>query len=160
MITTADLFAEAETANIRVHWADLAGRLRGCYYADKSRKVILLANALANQETLLRCVLAEELGHHFTSIGMGLPICGLSYLGRLINVDKQEFKAVRWAVGYLLPTAQFIKAKNEDRWRIAERFMVTEEFVILKQGLLRRGNYEESHMGHGVSIYADGYGMG
>lgn len=160
MITTADLFASVENAHIKVHWADLAGRLRGCYYADKNQKIILLANSIANQETVLRCVLAEELGHHFTSIGVCLPVVGLSYIGRLINVDRQEAKAVRWAVNYLLPTAYFIEAAHEETWQVAERFMVTEEFVKLKQRLLRRGSYEESRVGDGASNYADSYGMG
>lgn len=72
-----------------------------------------------------RCVLAEELGHHYTSYG------NIINYGKLIN-KKQEKRARNWAYEKLIGIVGLINAYNSgvrNRYELAEYFDVTEEFL-------------------------------
>jgi Zn-dependent peptidase ImmA (M78 family) len=72
------------------------------------------------------CVLAEELGHYYTSVGNILD-------QNNVNNKKQELVARRWATNILLCPADLIdacRAGNEYISDIAEFLGVTSEFLI------------------------------
>lgn len=72
-----------------------------------------------------RCILAEELGHHYTSYG------NIIKYGKLIN-KKQEKRARNWAYDKLIGIVGLITAYNSgvrNRYELAEYFDVTEEFL-------------------------------
>ena len=50
-------------------------------------------------------VLAEELGHHFTSMGDNIE--PKNYFDK-VNIDKCEAKALRWACNFLVPKDELI----------------------------------------------------
>lgn len=79
------------------------------------------------------CVLAEEIGHHETSIGNILDQTDID------NV-KQELKARRWAYEKILPIERIIAAFQlgiQQVWELAEHLDVDEQF--LKDALAHYG---------------------
>ncbi|MBZ1328016.1 ImmA/IrrE family metallo-endopeptidase [Clostridium botulinum] len=72
-----------------------------------------------------RCILAEELGHFFTSFG---DITNQSK----INNKKQEVVARRWGYNKLIPISALKKAYRKGyktKYEIAEYLQVTENFL-------------------------------
>lgn len=71
------------------------------------------------------CVLAEELGHHHTSVG---DILDMSDVGN----RKQERQARLWGYNKLIGLSGLIKAYEagcQDRFEVAEYLEVTEEYL-------------------------------
>ena len=85
-----------------------------------------------------RCVLAEEIGHYFTTTTNVLP-------EKITNAQtKQEImaaenQALQWAALYLIPTASLLFALNYGLTEIAQLakwFNVTEDMLIFRLKLL------------------------
>lgn len=116
------LLDEAEKGNVKVVSLPLPGRLKGLY-ADNT-----IAINTHLQTTVERtCILAEELGHYYTTAGNILD------QSKLIN-RKQEHKARRWAVRKLIKIEDFIRAFEDgiqNRTELAEFLEVTESFIAL-----------------------------
>jgi Zn-dependent peptidase ImmA (M78 family) len=79
-----------------------------------------------------RSVLAEELGHHFTSSGETHPQTGMAYYNR-IQHDRIESRATKWAADFLIPT-ELLLCKVEDCsvsciHELADAFQVTVELI-------------------------------
>lgn len=71
------------------------------------------------------CVLAEELGHHHTSVG---DILDMTDIGN----RKQERQAILWGYNKLIGLAGIIKAFEagcQDRFEVAEYLGVTDEYL-------------------------------
>ena len=116
------LLAETENENIIVHENfDLAGtRIKGLY-CDSS---VALSNEL-NTSAEKVCVLAEELGHYYTTTGDILD-------QNNIKNRKQEQQARTWAYNRLIGLMGIInsyKAGCRNSTEIAEYLNVTEEFL-------------------------------
>ena len=116
------LLAETENENIIVHENfDLAGtRIKGLY-CDSS---VALSNEL-NTSAEKVCVLAEELGHYYTTTGDILD-------QNNIENRKQEQQARTWAYNRLIGLMGIInsyKAGCRNSTEIAEYLNVTEEFL-------------------------------
>lgn len=89
------------------------------------------------------CVLAEELGHHLTTVGNILD-------QTIVANRKQELRARRWAYEKLVPLASLIdafKAGVTNQYELAEFLGVTESFLVQalkyyqsKYGLTKRVN--------------------
>ncbi len=78
-------------------------------------------------------VLAEELGHHFTSLG-NLTITSKNYSEKLIK-NKQEYKAKSWATNFLISDDEFIQALYDcisTPCDMCEHFNVTDEILKYK----------------------------
>lgn len=78
-------------------------------------------------------VLAEELGHHFTSLG-NLTIESKSYCERLMK-NKQEYKAKSWAANFLISDEDFVQALYDcisTSYDMCEYFNVTYEILEYK----------------------------
>jgi Zn-dependent peptidase ImmA (M78 family) len=138
--TLLTLLNEAEKECIEVVSLPFKGNLKGLYYD----KVIGLNK---NLETTAEkcCVLAEELGHYYTSVGNILD-------QKQVQNRKQEHLARAWAFKKLVPLDKLIQAFNEGirtRYELAEYLNVTEKFLCdaisyykEKYGLYRRiGHY-------------------
>jgi len=94
----------AEREGIEVRWWDFHPSVLGLYWHPLSLPpVIGLNNAIEHNTPLLRTVMAEELGHHFTSSGRGLYRTFCHYRQRL-ELSRIEYRALRWAAEHLMPT--------------------------------------------------------
>lgn len=105
--------------------ATLPTGLKGFYAASKSCRLVLLSKDMktVNEKT---CVLAEEIGHHFMTVG---DITDQS----IISNRKQEEKARRWAIRRIASLKDLISA-FEAGCRTKEEFIdyinITEEFLL------------------------------
>ena len=118
----------AKNEHIIVQPADFPYPLRGIYIDDGKLKMIGIAKDI---ETLAerRSVFAEELGHHFTSVG-NATVCHC-YVDRIF-IDKTERKAMVWAGHYLVPERDLddaVKQGHVSLWDLADYFTVTEKFM-------------------------------
>lgn len=113
------LLDEAQSYNINIYECDLKTDKECGYYLDNN--IVINSNITSTQKY---CVLAEELGHHFTSCG------DIRNLTKVEN-KKQENKARRW--GYdkicgLDKIAAAIKEGARNKYEIAEKLGVTDEY--------------------------------
>ncbi|MBU5677881.1 ImmA/IrrE family metallo-endopeptidase [Alkaliphilus sp. MSJ-5] len=117
-MTYERLMIESEY-EVKIKEKSLEYGFKGLY---KNGKVIIDRNLKVAEKT---CILAEELGHHYTTIGNIID-------QTKIENRKQELKARRWAVDKLIRVEQFIdafKAGVRNRHELAEFLEVTEEFI-------------------------------
>ncbi len=76
-------------------------------------------------ESEYRCVLSEELGHHYTSDGNIIDY-------KSIESQRQEDRANRWALNEILPLEAFVEAYNHgcrNKFEIADFLFITEDFL-------------------------------
>lgn len=125
-----ELLKLAETNGIVVEYWNFKPPLQGVYWAHPGLPpVIGLSSALCANRIKLRCVLAEELGHHFTTVGQYIPQGPVEYFnyGKRLEISFAEARALRWAAQYLIPLDALIrelKSGLRDR-ELAECFEVT-----------------------------------
>lgn len=117
-----ELLFEANAANIEIHeHAFNNNRLKGLY-VDGNIILNKTANLSENEKC---CVIAEELGHHYTSYGNILD-------QSCVTKRKQEHRARSWAYEKIVTLDKFILALNvgvRNRHELAELCEVTEEFL-------------------------------
>lgn len=134
------LLQEAERENIEVVSLQLKGKIKGLYYDG-----IIAINENISTTAEKTCVLAEELGHYYTSSGNILDTS-------IITNRKQEVKARRWAVKRLVTLKNIINAFESgcrNMYEMAEYIGVTEEFLrdafatyyAMYGKFKKRGNY-------------------
>lgn len=119
----------AESENILVDYFILPADLLGVYYRTKNMPpVILLHSRLKDNRRLLRCVFAEEMGHHFTT---GCNLMAFARISRHAAL-KYEEEAQWWATKYLIPfneLTEVVLRGNVEIFDIADHFSVTERFL-------------------------------
>lgn len=106
--------------DVKIKELPLKYGFKGLY---KNKKVIIDSNIDTNKEKA--CILAEELGHHFTSYGDIIDQSDIR------NV-KQELKARAWAYERLVGIVDLInahKAGVKGRYELAEFLEVPEWFL-------------------------------
>jgi len=114
------LYKLIDQENIRLVEDDIPGRVKGLYF---DHIIVLHKNIETASER--NCILAEELGHHFTSSGNILDQSSLSTI-------KQENSARRWAAEQLIKPDKLIdsfKAGVRSRWELSQFLDVTEAFI-------------------------------
>lgn len=114
------LLREAEQQGIEVCELPLRGKLKGLYY-----KNAICINRRLSQTTEKNCILAEELGHHHTSVGNILDQSD-------VRNRKQEQRARSWAYERLVPLNTIVQAHRlgvRNRFELAEYLNVTEDFL-------------------------------
>lgn len=114
------LLSEAEDNDLEVICQPLKGKIKGLY-CDK----VIVINSNLPTTAEKTCVLAEELGHYYTSCGNIIDTTDTSN-------RKQEVKARRWAAKRLVPLKSIIsafKASCRNMYEVAEHIGVTEEFL-------------------------------
>lgn len=126
------LLKMASEQGIVVEYWDFQKPLEAVYWSFPGLPpVIGLAKSLFESRAHFRCVLAEELGHHFTTVGTTIPRAFLHYRGRL-DISRAEYRAMRWAALHLIPLdklREVIKKGVRERWELAEHFDVTEDMI-------------------------------
>ncbi len=134
----------AESEQIKVEYFSFNDPLKGIYYVEAGMPPIIgLDYSLNDSIPLLRSVMAEELGHHFTSVGICMPKEFYNYAARQ-HIDKAEYKALRWAANYLISDDALLDALREvldGVSTLAEYFMVTPEIVRLRLKLFEKPVY-------------------
>lgn len=104
------------------------------FVARNGSRVILILKHLQNNVSRLTEILAEELGHYFTSTGENiLPV---NYFDRL-KIGKCENKALKWACDFLIPTNDLIDSFLRNFYTdsidlIAEDLNVSRDILIQK----------------------------
>ena len=115
-----ELVCEAEESGIEVIEMNFIGSLKGLY----SENTIAIDCKL-NTSKEKKCVLAEELGHHYTSFGNILST-------KDIRSIKQEKIARNWGYEKLAGITLIIdayKKRMRNRHEMAEYLNITEEFL-------------------------------
>lgn len=99
----------AEKENIIIKFVDEIPEVfaEALYISKFGIRMILMANILKSNTIRMTEVLAEELGHHFTSMGDNIE--PKNYFDK-VNIDKCEAKALRWACNFLVPKDELIDA--------------------------------------------------
>lgn len=127
-----DLCLLAEEQGIYVIDWDFDHSINGIYYHEEGRRpAIGIARRIREGSCLFRCVMAEELGHHFTSTGNILPVKCSNYRLRLA-INRAEYQARKWGALRLMPAEQVknaLVAGITEVWELAEDFGVTEDLV-------------------------------
>lgn len=119
-LTYEQLVHEAYINEVSVYEKIMKPRIKGLY-ADN----IIWINKSIISITEKKCVLGEELGHHYTSTGDILE------QNSIVN-RKQELRARRWAYNKLVPLEMIISAHHShvaNKYELAEFLNVTEEFL-------------------------------
>jgi hypothetical protein len=133
-----EMYKLADQEGIEIEWQEFMPPIRGIYWAPAGiPPVIWLDKSLENNAKLLRCVMAEELGHHFTLDRDCLCRTYFNYRDRLA-VSRAEYRAWRWAAEYLIPMGDFkraIRSGIATKWELSEHFDVTEQMVEFRLGL-------------------------
>jgi len=135
MTSNDTIYALASEEHITITLAPLPKKIHGFYSISDNRPQIVMNESLSEESAAYRCVLAEELGHHFTSPVEALPRSGMAYYDRLQH-ERIESKAVRWAADFLIPTEQLL-SRIEDCsvsciQELANTFQVTVELILCK----------------------------
>lgn len=118
-MTFEQLAQIVENENIEYIEMTFPADLKGLCKANK----IGISNKLSIVEK--KCVLAEELGHFYTTTGNIIDL-------KSIQNCKQEMKARKWSYEKLVPLRSLINASCEgctNRYELAECLEVTEEFL-------------------------------
>lgn len=126
------LFRIAEENDIIIEYVSFPRNIQGLYYKEPGLPPMIGINErIVSNTKLFACVLAEELGHHFTTVG---DTCAeyYSYAARL-DIDKKETMAMKWATETLLPAYEIVEAAREGITTfedLADKLEVTGEFLL------------------------------
>jgi Zn-dependent peptidase ImmA (M78 family) len=126
------LFEIASENDISIEYVNFPANIQGLYFKDEGIDPVIGINKnITSDQRLFTCVLAEELGHHFTTVG-DCAAEYYSYSDRLI-VNKKETLALKWATERLLPIeeiVQAIKSRIFEFSDMASFLQVTEQFLL------------------------------
>lgn len=107
---------------------------KGIYIkVDGINPLIVIDSSIVNNNAKYISILAEELGHHFTTFG-NLLVPSKYYMDKLIK-DKKENIARKWAANYLISDEEFVQALLScinNSFDMCEHFNVTYELLIYK----------------------------
>jgi Zn-dependent peptidase ImmA (M78 family) len=138
----------AEQQKIIIDEYPLGEELRAIYLKirELENPIIFLNKNLSYYSPETRCVLAEELGHYFTTIGNAL------YQHRnysdVLMVNKIEKAAIRWAGHFLIPNEELYQALQHGQpslYELAQKFNVTEGFAKARLQIFKEEEYALRH---------------
>lgn len=115
------LLREAEAQGVEVVTPPLAGNIKGLYCDN-----VIAINQNIQTTAEKTSVLAEELGHHYTS-------CGHIIDTRSVNNVKQEWRARIWAFERLVSLPRLVEASYKGistRYELSEYLDVPEWFLV------------------------------
>lgn len=133
-------FKLAEQEGIRIDYWDLGPNIEALYHAEPGMQPVICfsTNLKKSNVAHFRTVFAEELGHHFTTVGYTLPRTYASYRDRLM-ICKSEWLALKWAAEFLIPVDRLFDAVGDgptEMWELAEKLEVDQELVELRVKML------------------------
>lgn len=114
------LLREAEQQGVDIYENPMPSTFKGLY-----KDSVIWINKDIPTRTEKACVLAEEIGHHYTTVGNILDQWKL-------NNRKQEKLARQWAYEKLVPLSKIVQAHKmrlSNRYELAEFCGVTEQFL-------------------------------
>lgn len=114
------LLIEADQLDIITREKPMPHRLKGLY---SDNVIFINRNVYSNVERA--CILAEEIGHYYTSYGDILD-------QKSLTNKKQELAARRWAYMRLVPLSKIVQANKagvRNRYELAQYLGITEEFL-------------------------------
>lgn len=136
------MYIIAQNEGILVQDFPLRIPLKGIYICENGKPPLIGLSTYINTNIERRCIMAEELGHHFTTAGNCIPCEFYNYNDR-VTISRMEYKALKWAAYYLMPEHDFLDALKSglcEMWELAEHFEVTEEFVKFRLRLFGARN--------------------
>ena len=135
MKTIKQLKLLLHTNNITYSFTPLPESILGYFQNDTSGNYIMINSVLEKDKNLYKCILAEEIGHFFTTIGINESLEHITYRTKLY-IDKQEEKAIKWACEYLINTDILLQYLSThiyaNLYDLIDFFEVTEKFMIQK----------------------------
>lgn len=141
------------TSGIHLERTKLPKNLKAILYSDKETDPVISIDYSICTYKETACVLAEEIGHYYTSCGNLLTD---SNLHKSI-INKQENIARRWAFKYMISLSDLIaahKAACTSLYEVAEHLDITEEF--LREATKVYGSIYGTYIVHqGYRIYFD-----
>ena len=160
------LLNELEKENITLKYAVIPKKFHtlGLYDNDgQGNAMIILHKELKNCPRLLKCILSEELGHHFTSVGKTFYKAANCCFWQLNHI-KAELKALKWSAFRLIPEDKLNFAVQNEKlttiYELEEYFNVTRElmlfrlrykknidFLCLQQLIIEEDNYIKELLG-------------
>lgn len=138
----------AKKEGVFIEYVDFSPTIQGLYYkTDGCPPVAGINQNIVSNKRLFTCVLAEELGHHFTSVG-DTSTEYYSYANRL-SLNKTELVALKWATEYLLPLDEMISAIKKVGLKtdeLSDFLGVTHEFLLERfKFLAKKQHYIKIH---------------
>ncbi len=128
-----ELIKIATQNKIRVEFWNFEWPIEAIYYSEKNPWIMLSRNLFKNRAHF-RSVLAEELGHHFTSAGDRIIKAKLNYQEAL-EISRQEYRAMVWAARFLIPIEDLERACSKGLshdWELAEFFCVDKQLIRVR----------------------------
>jgi len=128
----------AEHEGIKIEYWDFKPPLEAIYWSYPGLPPVIGISNTITSRAHFRCVLAEELGHHFMTVGETIPKTFCRYRDRL-EISKAEYQALKWAALHLIPLDKLqraIRLNIKQRWELADYFDVTEEMIDFRLRLL------------------------
>lgn len=121
--------------NIHLMHNELDTDVLGTFLSIDGLNIIIINEVIFENSLLYNTVLAEEIGHYFVSKGDLVPY-DTNSLKVDLNYEKEENKALRWALNYFLPTKKVVyfilKSNQVNIHELSEYFGVTEDFIMQK----------------------------
>lgn len=135
MIKTEELMRIVFREGIILEHKAMTAAVNGVYYCAEGLHAIFMNESITENPCLYRSVLAEELGHHFTSVGVTAPLRCMSYRER-VDHDRCELIALRWAADFMMPTDSLLAIMAELRHvtlaALAKAFEI-EEYLVMRK---------------------------
>ena len=114
------LYNLANKHNIQIHFFDLT--ITGCLGLNIEKEnmpsMIFLDNSLKKDKNKHIEVLAEELGHFFTSVG--ISVGNIKTYSDKLELNRVENKADKWATDFLITDEEIINLINKNTTDINE----------------------------------------
>ena len=132
MVKTTELEKITKDEGIIIGYEEFPPPLKGIYIRNKEMPIIGLDTRLDPIEK--RCILAEEIGHHFT-LPDGMDLRESHRYGIVGKRIDYETKARMYAALLLMPQDQWLKAINKKNITMKElmtTFMVTKEMLYFR----------------------------
>lgn len=124
------LYEFADEAGICVETRSFPSSLLGIYIKEPGLPpVIGLNKEILYDAKLHTCVLAEEMGHYYTTAGDCVSPC-YSFNDRVV-LSKKERLAMKWAVNFLIPINELAQAFREglSLQDMPDKLAVTQSFL-------------------------------
>lgn len=131
------LYDLVDNEKIKVYECNI-DNANGIFVNINGINAIALNKKEIDTSTKEKCVVAEELGHYYYDATYS-PLClDVSF------INKQEFRAKKWAFKTLIPASQIIYLLNHgitDICEMAEEIGVTEELLKMACEYYKENNY-------------------
>lgn len=137
------LFELAHNEDIIVEEFYLEAPLKGIYIHQDAKPPLIGLSTAISSIAEKRSIFAEELGHHFTSVGDSLPHEFYNYSER-VQISKIEYKALRWAANHLISDDDLLNAFADcidTPSELAEYFRVVPEIISIRLKLFEKPIY-------------------